>query len=76
MSDWASIRLKKKVEKERTDGVNFVYEGDENDDDDDDDEIQVNTPEETKPVEEEKRIEVIPEERMQQIVSSFCTSHF
>lgn len=76
MSDWASIRLKKKVEKEHTEGVNFVYEDDANDDDDDDDEIQVNNPEEPKPVEEEKRIEVIPEERMQQIVSSFCTSYF
>ena len=52
MSDWASVRYNKKSEKPRSEGVNFHYEGEEDDDYDDD--VQV---EET--VEEKKSVETV-----------------
>lgn len=69
MSDWSSVRYKKKPEKEHTGGVNFVYEDDE-DDDYDDDVPEEQSVEEIKPIEEVKPVETISEERMHEIVFS------
>lgn len=68
MSDWAAIRQKKKVEKEKKECVNFVYEGQEEDLDDDDDEPKVVPTPEKKPVVEEKPVVEVTEEKMKQIV--------
>ena len=68
MSDWAAIRQKKKVEKEKKECVNFVYEGQEEDLDDDDDEPKVVPIPEKKPVVEEKPVVEVTEEKMHEIV--------
>ena len=67
MSDWASIRYSKKPEKPKKEGVNFVYDDDEEDDYDDDVQIE-EVKEEVKVVEEEVPVNTISEEKMQFIV--------